>query len=172
MSPQELLEAEVSILLLRHGKKKLLQAIAHRMQLPEEVLISEISRLLRADFASAVKKKAQPAEFDIDGFLSKKSENSEILRKLFLQYENRTFLPELRDVKRFFDRHGMRKSLLKSRAAARSDLLEVLSKLNSSELRAMAENPSSEITSSSSLGLISDEILGRNRSENNLKNNR
>lgn len=172
MTSQELLEAEISVLLLRHGRKKLLHALAHRMQLSEEYLISEISQLLRADYSAAVKKKkaVSPPNFEIDSLLPRDSEKSEIVRRVFLQYENRTFLPELRDVKRFLDRHGIRNQLLKSRTSARATIIQLLLSLDASELDRISKSSISETKSSSSLGLISDEILGRNRAEVKEKN--
>lgn len=84
------------------------------------------------------------------------------MRQLCARFDNRTFLPELKDVKRFFDRHGRPATVWKSRALAQASLFRVLADASMSELKTLlAEEPVG--SNVSSLGLISDEILGRNR---------
>ncbi|HXB67313.1 MAG TPA: hypothetical protein VNY05_03675 [Candidatus Acidoferrales bacterium] len=51
------------------------------------------------------------------------------MRALAVGYENRTFLPQLRDVQRFLDRTGVPHGKLKSRAAATPIVIRTLANL-------------------------------------------
>lgn len=162
MTPREILDLEVSLLLLKHGKLALLQAIARRMQLSDEDLQLELEKLQHSEYVSLAKKKNIPKPFVIDSILVGREEKAEFLRQLCARFDNRTFFPELKDVKRFFERHGRPAVAWKSRLLAQESLFSVLADLDVSELKKLlAEAPTS--TEVSSLGLISDEILGRNR---------
>ena len=61
-------------------------------------------------------------------------EIAEPLRALAVAFENRTFLPQLRDVHRFLDRIGVWHGELKSRAAATRIVIRTLAKLPPSHL--------------------------------------
>lgn len=162
MTQREFLELEVSLILLKYGKEALLKTLARRMQLSDEALRLELEKLaLRAEYPSASKKKAiRP--FSLDSVLIGREEKAGPLRQLCARFENRTFLPELKDVKRFFDRHGMPAPIWKSRSLAQASLFRFLADLDVTELyKLLDEGPAG--AEASSLGLISDEILGRNR---------
>jgi hypothetical protein len=162
MTPREFLDLEVSLILLKHGKEALLQSVARRMQLSDESLRLELDKLLRAEYALSSKKKSATRPFVLDSVLVGREEKADYLRQLCARFENRTFLSELKDVKRFFDRQGRSAPTWKSRALAQASLFRVLADLDVSELKKLlAQGPAG--TEVSSLGLISDEILGRNR---------
>ena len=162
MTPREFLELEVSLLLLRHGKDAVLNSVARRMQLSDEALRLELDTLLHADIAQRSKKKYVAKQFVLDSILKGREDKAGYLHQLCARFENRTFLPELKDVKRFLDRHGRSAPNAKSRMLAQASLFQVLADLEVSELmKLLAEAPAG--TETSSLGLISDEILGRNR---------
>lgn len=161
MTPLEILDLEVCLLLLKHGKHSLLRVIARRLNLSEQELSLELERLRRADLSLA-RKKSSGGPFMLDSLLTGREEKADALRQLNSRFENRTFLPELKDVKRFFDRHGKQPISWKSRTMAQRALFRFLADLPESDLRRLlAEPPASKEVSS--LGLISDEILGRKR---------
>ena len=162
MTPREFLDLEVSLILLKHGKEALLQAVARRMQLSDEALRLELDTLLHAKFASSSKKKSVAKPFVLDSVLIGREEKADYLRQLCARFENRTFLSELKDVKRFFDRHGRSAPTWKSRVLAQASLFQFLADLHVSELKKLLDEAPTG-TEVSSLGLISDEILGRNR---------
>jgi len=162
MTPREFLDLEVSLILLKHGKEALLQAVARRMQLSDEALRLELDTLLHAKLASSSKKKSVAKPFVLDSVLIGREEKADYLRQLCARFENRTFLSELKDVKRFFDRHGRSAPTWKSRVLAQASLFQFLADLHVSELKKLLDEAPTG-TEVSSLGLISDEILGRNR---------
>ncbi|MBW8073681.1 MAG: hypothetical protein GJU77_08410 [Ferrovum sp.] len=162
MTPREFLDLEVSLILLKHGKEALLQAVARRMQLSDEALRLELDTLLRAKITSSSKKKITTKPFILDSILVGREGKADYLHQLCARFENRTFLSELKDVRRFFDRHGRSIPTWKSRVLAQASLFRLLADLDISELKKLLdEEPAGAEVSS--LGLISDEILGRNK---------
>lgn len=163
MTSQEFLDLEVCLLLVKHGKRAVLRAMARRMQASDEALEAELEKLRRAEYVSSARKKRAAGVFEIDSLLLGSDDKAHSLRQLFARYENRTFLPELKDVTRFFDRHGKPTPKWKSRVLAAGPLFRFIGDLPIAEIeKLLAEAPSK--TEVSSLGMIADEILGRNKS--------
>jgi|ERR1700722_4492172 len=162
MKSKELLDLEVSLLLLKYGRSGVLQSIARRMRLSEEVLELELEKLLRPEYAPRPKKGGYTKPFDINSVIVGHEDKAEYLRELHRRFENRTFLSELKDVKRLFDRHGRSANTWKSRKNAEASVFRFLANLDASELQAILSDVSTG-PDVSSLGIISDEILGRNR---------
>lgn len=163
MNPREILDLEVSLLLLKHGRHALLQAIARRMHLSDDALKLEFERLLRIENGSASrKKKSPPKPFVLDTVLVGHEEKAEYLRQLHTRFENRTFLAELKDVRRLFDRHRLLVPQWKSRTNAGASVFRFLANLDVAELKKILADVSAG-PDVSSLGIISDEILGRNK---------
>ncbi len=162
MNPREILDLEVSLLLLKHGRHALLQAIARRMQLSDDALKLELERLLRLEFSTVSRKKGPPKPFVLDTVLVGHGEKAEYLRQLHTRFENRTFLAELKDVRRLFDRHRRVIPRWKSRTNAEASVFRFLANLDVAELKKILADVSAG-PDVSSLGIISDEILGRNK---------
>ncbi|MBD8709441.1 hypothetical protein IFT47_22675 [Pseudomonas sp. CFBP 13711] len=168
MTAKELVEIDVGLILLRHGKAAVLTAIANRVGVSEDELYREIERLRVAKEAAISRKKKIGGKFNIESFLIGRDNKAASLKKLSERFDNRTFLPELKDLKRFFERHGASASNLKSRVSAQTKLFKMLADFGEDELeRILAETP--ERSRVSSLGLISDEILGRSRRSDSQK---
>src|SRR3989304_8877560 len=96
----ELLNLDVRLLILRYGRRKVLQALAKlNDQTPEQ-----LEQHLEAA-EQRRKTKAKPSKHSIMDFVESesrgRSEIVEPLRALALAFQNRTFLPQLRDVQRF-----------------------------------------------------------------------
>jgi len=164
MTPLEILELEVSLLLVKHGKESILKALARRMRLSDSELESDLRKLLTASYALEAKKKSQGKQFSLAPLLVGREEKADSLRLLLARFENRTFLPELKDIKRFFDRHERHTPTFKSRQSAQAPLFKALADIDLATLkRLLAESPQG--ATHSSLGIISDEILGRGRHE-------
>jgi hypothetical protein len=133
----QLLEIDVRLLILRHGRQRLLEAIA---RLGEQT-VEEIEHQLQI-----LESKPKPIRAEklrlIDMVASecrKRPGIEEPLRALVLKFENHTFLPHLRDVRRFLERLGVSTAtLISSREAAGPTLVRVLSKLSGEELSTLA----------------------------------
>jgi hypothetical protein len=97
----------------------------------------------------------------VDELVQAHPDKANMLRILHGRFENRSFLPELRDVKRFFEQRTRTLGSTKSRVDALPRLLRLLSELPVSELDALCR--SRPEGTYSSLGIISDEILRRDK---------
>jgi hypothetical protein len=162
MAAQDFLDLEISLILLKYGRRAALQAIARKSQVPEAALLREFDDLLSAQKNARPKKRRGVKPFILDSVLAGNETKAIYLRALHSRFENRTFLPELKDVKRFFERYGRPVQAWKSRMLAEGSVFRLLASLDIYDLKKLvAETPVHKGVSS--LGLISDEILGRNK---------
>jgi hypothetical protein len=82
------------------------------------------------------------------------------VKDLMERFENKTFLPELKDIKRFLEKQGLiNSSSIKSRKSAESKITQTLFTLPVEELEIILSSPVND--EHSSLGIIADEILRR-----------
>jgi hypothetical protein len=134
---ERFLELELRLLILGYGRQKVLLALASLgEQTPQE-----LEQQLRA--AEEKRKAQRPKRSILELVTSESSEHPEIaepLRLLGVAFQNRTFLPQLRDVQRFLDRIGLKHGKLKSREAAAPVLFRLLGKLTRDELLPLVSN--------------------------------
>ena len=123
-----------------------------------EALLADIEKL-EPKFSK--KPKGSLSQDTIELLVAQNPEKADTLRSLDVRFSNKTFLPELRDVRRFLENHSVPSKSVKSRVDARPKLFRVLASLDSSELSSLSEQMDSG--GYSSLGIISDHILGRDR---------
>lgn len=163
MTPKEIIDLEISLALLKYGKDTVLKAIARKLNVTDEVLRTELDQMLKVQLPLGIKKKKMSAHksFDIGSVKTGDKQKDDYLIKLYTKFNNKTFLPELKDVNRIFDRHGKTVPKLKSRELAKPQLFKFLSELEVSILQKMHDNTPAH-TNESALGLIADEILNRN----------
>ncbi|WP_332846422.1 hypothetical protein [Pseudomonas lactucae] len=166
MTPNDILDLEISLLLLKYGRQRVLQSIARREGVPDDVIEQELKLGLFAKVRSNRKKTNPSKLFSIDSIVTDSGEKSLILRDLNAKFENRRFLPELKDVKRFYERYGGRSALLKTRAGSQAVLFRMLSSFELSELKKLTVDPPAQ-NEFSALGLISDEILRHSKNKTN-----
>jgi hypothetical protein len=152
----DLLRIELRVLLLRHGRRNVIEALASvGNQTPEEIE----AELNLAEKRKASRKQKITLPVDIAAELSRdKPESAEMLRTLATRYENRAFLPQLRDVKRFLDRAGSPHGRLKSRRAAARQVMTVLCQISTEELKRLVASP--EAHEDSDFALLAREIMG------------
>jgi hypothetical protein len=152
---KDLIDLDVRLLILRHGKAKVLEALA---ALGEQT-VEEIDRQMQAlGQKTKTKKRAQPELMDLVAEQAGlHPEISEPLRALAVAFENRSFLPQLRDVQRFLDRIGAPHGKLKSRTAATATVIRALAKLGPEELARLSADKSG---SDSEYSLLARAIMG------------
>jgi len=156
MTSSTYLEYEVAVLLAQYGKNAVLNALATKMQLSQEELELFLKEI-PSKKVSARSRKTSATIDSIDEIIQEHPAKTEQLRKLHGRFQNRTFLPELRDVRRFFERHSRDLGATKSRTESFPRLFKLLAELDLPELDGLCQaEPQSAY---SSLGLISDEIL-------------
>jgi hypothetical protein len=154
----QLLQIDVRLLVLRYGRQRILKVLAGLGEQTPEELERELRALeQRSNVHRATKQRLSLSE--VVAFESReRPEIAEPLRTLAVKFENRTFLPNLRDVQRFLDRMGASQGTAKSRAAAGPALIRALSKLKPEELgRLVARDDSPR---ESDYSLLSRAIMG------------
>jgi hypothetical protein len=97
----DLLKLEVRLLLLQHGRKKVVQTLA---ALGEQTLEQLENDLRAAEERKPTKKrKVFSVSEAVANAARERPDAAELLQLLVTRYENRTFLPQLKDVQRFLD---------------------------------------------------------------------
>lgn len=158
MTLQQSLKYHLALLLATHGEKAVIAALAGTIKLSQyelEKLFIELKDLVPRNR----RKPIEPKQDVIESLVTQHPDKAEALRTLSARYRNKTFLPELRDVRRFFEQHSRPFGQTKSRTDALPKLACLLADLDLGELKALCELP--ESNEYSSLGVISDQILGR-----------
>ena len=127
----KLLDVDVQLLILRYGRSQVLEALA---RLGKQT-VEDLELQLRAVEQKSKAKRTTPPAIDLlASACRERPEITESLRALAVRFDNRTFLPHLRDVRRFLDRIGAPPAKLGSRASAAPFLVRALAKLTPEEL--------------------------------------
>jgi hypothetical protein len=151
------LDLEVRLLILRYGRRRIIDALAGLGEQTVEELESELA----AAFERKARRNDRPEERSASDIIAEacrdRPEIGGLVTTLVNRFENRTFLPQLRDVVRFLDRAGISHGKLKSRRASVSKLISALASLNASELRQLASPPQGE--SDNDFALLAREIM-------------
>jgi hypothetical protein len=152
----DLLKLDVQLLLLRYGRRKVLDMLATLGEQTAEQLELEL-RAVQGRRTKRVRKTSSALDVlpEISGPVP---EVAEALRLLATRYENRMFLPQIRDVQRFLDRLGVPHKALRSRRDASRRVMIALSKLTLDELTQLSKLPESN---SSDYADLAREIMGR-----------
>lgn len=161
MTPQQILRCQLALLLSSSGRERVLAALAELLKLPAEELEALLAAAEKLEPKGEKKPKSRGTQETLELLVAQHPEKADALRTLNARFTNRTFLAELRDVRRFLERQPHPPKTLKSRTAALPKLLQVLASLDSNELKSLCEHP--DTGGYSSLGIISDHILGRDR---------
>jgi hypothetical protein len=152
----KLLELEVRLLILRHGRAKVLVALATA----GDQQVADVEKQIAAAEERKTKRKPKSAAAtpDLVALTCRdRPENAPLVQTILNRYENRTFLPQLRDVQRLLDRLSADPVKLKSRKAATRPLAEALSRLSAEELRRLTSAPASN--ADSDYALLAREIM-------------
>ncbi|HZT82764.1 MAG TPA: hypothetical protein VFA26_21215 [Gemmataceae bacterium] len=160
MPRSRFLDYEVALLLAKYGKTAVLDALARKVQLTPGELEAILQGPVREKPAASSRKKPSLADL-VAELAGENPGKAEYLRILYARFGNRTFLPELRDVRRFLEEHDRSAGALKSRADTATRVVKLLADLDVAELQALCQTQPENAYSS--LGVISDEILRHNR---------
>ena len=158
MSADEILELELSLLLINYGERKVMKSLARVNGLNDNELESKLKRIHQLEKKPRSRKSVDGSKA-IEAIISRHPEKSQLLNLLHSRFESRSFLPELKDVKRLFNRHSTHSTKLKSRNASAVRVFRLLASLDENELQKLTEEQ--DRTNYSSLGVISDEIMKR-----------
>jgi len=151
----QFLELEIRLLILRYSRKRVLQTVARLSDQTLEDLEHEIENVETKRRA----KKPKPTVLEIAASACKeKPEIAEPLRNLAVAFQNRIFLPQLRDVQRFLDRLGFVHGKLKSRVDSATHLFRSLAGLSREELLKLIEGMNSP--GDSDFAMLARAIMG------------
>jgi hypothetical protein len=152
----QLLQLEMQLLVLRHGRRAVLQALAQLGNHTLEEVESEIWELE----ARKTTRKPKPVTADtvIAKAFSERPSDIPLVEALVRDYENKVFLPQLRDVQRFLDRIGGTRGRLKSRSTALPQLIKSLARMSSAELKDLRQDAGH--SGKSDYELLAREIMG------------
>lgn len=154
---KDLLGLELRLLIARHGKARINEALSSM----EDVNLATLDADVKAYEGRRNKVRPRPRK-SIDEMIQEANpENPDaehLIRKLALAYEDRRFLPELREVKRFLESPRTSAAKFRSRADALPAVIKVLAQTGFDELTTLDER---EGTRGGDLGIIANQILGR-----------
>lgn len=161
MISSNFLEYEIALILAKYGEKQVLSTLAKNLGLSARELDFKLQNVKYLKPKVTTRQHTDPKKI-IDSLIIANPEKSEFLNLLLARFQNRTFLPELKDVKRLLNRYSTLKSSVKSRSSAAPYLFRLLASLDLKELASLCEANQDQDTYSS-LGIISDEIMRRNK---------
>lgn len=160
MTSKEYLAIHLTLLLSQYGERSVLEGLAPLIGTSVADLQSRLNDVQKIGHAQPKRRKGAAAVgAPVESLLGQYPEKADVLRRIQARFVDRTFLPELKDVRRFLDRHGQASSSLKKRDDGFPRVVRQLVNLPKDELEAIVSEPVS--SGYSSLGVISDQILGR-----------
>lgn len=153
-----LLDLELRLLIARHGKTRVSEALSAI----SDVDVASIDAGVKAYEGKTRKNKqrSRPGK-TMDEMIRdahpKGLEAQRLIEKLGRAYENKEFLPELREVSRFLESRGSSARAFRSRADALPAVLRALALCEVGELQTLHDGRRGH---GSDLGIITDQILG------------
>lgn len=130
--PADLLDLEVQLLVLKHGRQRILRSLAGIEGITEADIERALSAAANAKSAKVAKPLLTSAEM-LERTHIESPAKKERVATLLREFDQKRFLPELRSVVRFCFEHG-EKSAAKTRAAALPKVLSILATLPDHEL--------------------------------------
>ena len=150
----DLLDLELKLLMLKHGRGRLLESLAHL----EDTTPEQIERLIgEVDLAKQKKRRREPISLDslVERLGLGDPAHKERILALGREYERGRFLPQLRDVVRFLQRNGMN-----VRGKSRRELLpRVLSVLAAAPVRVLEEIEDRPSQDGGSFGRLANALM-------------
>ena len=156
---KELLGLEIRLLIARHGKARINEVLSSM----EDGGLATLHADVKAYEGRTRRDRARPRpRKGIDEMIQETNlENPDaehLIRKLALAYEDRRFLPELREAKRFLESRRTSAAKFRSRADALPAIIKVLAQTDLDELATLDERKRAR---GGDLGIIANQILGR-----------
>jgi len=158
MTSNQFLEYQISLLLAEFDSQPVLNVLALKLGASPEELQAQLEKIGSTHPVKRIATRRQPEDI-VKRIASRNPEKADRLHMLSSRFQNRQFLPTLRDVERFFAQQTGKHPKIESRSKALPKLLTVLADMSTTELDRLSE---SESTSGySALSVISGEILRR-----------
>ena len=154
---KDILQIEVDLLLLKYGEPAVIKAISSSINKSVDEIYEKI-RILKEQKTNAEKtprQKKQPIDIAKEVIVGSTNENE--LFKLAILYQNKQFLPQLKDVRRFLGRFNIDKDI-RSRNDATRIVFESLLQCSPGELVNLARD--SNTNGQSSFDTLAEHIMG------------
>jgi hypothetical protein len=162
----ELVQIEVDLLLVKYGESAVLKALSVATGADEIKVKRKVKSLRETKEKHLTEKKEQKQPIDVATAVVEGSANEDLLGKLAVLYQNRQFLPQFKDVKRFLGRFNIGKSA-KNRNDATKIVFESLKKCSREDISGFITDLSAG--DQSSFSTLADHIMGSHdrKSSNN-----
>ena len=157
-----LLQLELRLLILRHGKRRVLEGLATLGEQTLEALEAELAAINEGGGRKKSKtRKPELPEIITRECRSRPPEVTDVIQRLATKFENRMFLPELRDVHRFLERFGGASSGArpKTRSVGIVKVVHVLAGMELDALKRLADTSAPVIDSD--YAVLARQIMGR-----------
>lgn len=153
----DLLQIEVELLLLKYGEASAVKAIALSLNSSEEDILKKIEALRAKKDKTPKTARPKKAPLDVAKEIVAGDTNEDLLTNLAILYQNKQFLAELKDVKRFLGRFNISKEV-KSRNEGTRLVFEALCRTTREELSDFISDSNSG--GESSFAKLADHIIG------------
>ena len=162
----DLLHIEIELLLLKYGEAPVVKAIALSLNATEEDIRKKIEALKDKKDKSSKTVRVKKAPIDVAKNIIEGAANEDLLTDLANLYQNKQFLTELKDVKRFLGRFNISKEV-KSRNEGTRLVFEALCRTTREELNDFISDSNSG--GQSSFSKLADHIIGGSSKESSNK---
>lgn len=150
------LELEVRLLVLKYGYKRVIEALSKAKDVSEHEIQAALSGLERSKSTKQKRRKRSVSEI-AEKYIQTAPEKVELLRELVVRFENKTFLPQVMDIRRFLAPFGIDPKSVKSRDESIAKVFQNLCVLPPSELQSFVAQP---LSGDSIYSELTNEIMG------------
>jgi hypothetical protein len=158
MSNDEIIELELNLLLIKYDEKKVIKHLAKIIRLSPDELEANLREVHQVKKKSLSKKRNRTTSA-VEELINQNSQKSQVLNVLYSRFQSKSFLPNLSDIRRLFNRYSSEPENLKSRSNSALKIFKLLTSIDKNELEELAQEQDKK--DFSSLGIISDEIMKR-----------
>lgn len=151
-----LLGLEIRLLVARYGKARVVKALSTIDDVDLAGLHDDITGYERKRTRSGARRRPRRSIEEMVREANPPPASQGTVERLARAYDERDFLPELRDVRRFLEARGVSVGAFRSRSDALPTVLRVLAQQELEELTALDKGRSG---GGSDLGVITDQIL-------------
>lgn len=152
-----LLNLELRLLVARHGKVEIAKALSTIGDVDLAVVDDSLKDYERKRGKKGARRTRRKSIEEMVRDANPRPTARGLVEKLARAYDERDFLPELRDVRRFLESRRVSVEPLRSRSDALPKVLRVLAEHDLEELAALDKG---RAAGGSDLGVITDQILG------------
>jgi len=138
----DFLKIEMELLLLKYGEASVVKALAEAQGVSADKLLQNLEDKRKQKRQGTTKARVRKPAIDIARELIEGSENEQLLLDLAGRFQSKSFLPQLKDVKRFAERNGISDNFASRDAAAKPlfEKLRMFSRERIQELLASADS--------------------------------